>query len=349
MSSNPPRIESANDAGSEFTPYRIMETSFGFAGAKTLLSAIELGVFTELAKGALDAADLTERLALHRRAARDFFDALVALGMLERHDGKYSNAPEPDYFLDRAKPSYIGGLLEMVNLRLYAFWGSLTEGLRTGRPQNEIKGGQNIFDAIYPNPFLLRIFLTAMTGFTMTTAKALAKKFPWQNYRTFVDMGTAQGAVPVEIALAHPHLTGGGFDLAPVAPFFDEYIASFGLAGRLRFHPGDFFKDPLPSADVLITARILHDWDLEEKRALIAKIYQALPAGGAYVVCEMLIDDDRRERAMALLMSLNMLIETRGGFDFTGRDCCGWMRDAGFRETRVEHLVGADWLVVGIK
>ncbi|HKS95353.1 MAG TPA: methyltransferase, partial [Terriglobia bacterium] len=140
-----------------------------------------------------------------------------------------------------------------------------------------------------------------------------------------------------------------GFDLAPVGPFFDEYIASFGLAGRLRFHSGDFFKDPLPSADVLITTRILHDWDLEEKRALIAKIYQALPAGGAYVVCEMLIDDDRRERAMALLMSLNMLIETRGGFDFTGRDCCGWMRDAGFRETRVEHLVGADWLVVGIK
>ncbi|HKS94706.1 MAG TPA: methyltransferase dimerization domain-containing protein, partial [Terriglobia bacterium] len=212
MSTNPPRIEGANDAVPELTPYRIMETSFGFAGAKTLLSAIELGVFTELAKGALDAADLTERLALHRRAARDFFDALVALGMLERHDGKYSNAPEPDYFLDRAKPSYIGGLLEMVNLRLYGFWGSLTEGLRTGRPQNEIKGGQNIFDAIYPNPFLLRIFLTAMTGFTMTTAKALAKKFPWQNYRTFLDVGTAQGAVPVQIVLAHPHLTGGGFD-----------------------------------------------------------------------------------------------------------------------------------------
>ncbi|HEV2495976.1 MAG TPA: methyltransferase [Terriglobia bacterium] len=349
MPANPPHIEGARDTSTELTPYRIMETSFGFASAKTLLSAIELGVFTELGRGALDAESLIQRLGLHPRAARDFFDALVALGMLERHDGRYSNAPEPGYYLDRAKPSYIGGLLEMANMRLYSFWGSLTQGLRTGKPQNEIKGGQNIFDAIYPNPFLLRLFLSAMTGFTLTTAKVLARKFPWRDYQTFLDVGTAQGAVPVEMALAHPHLTGGGFDLAPVGPLFDEYVASFGLSERLRFCPGDFFKDPLPSADVAITGRILHDWNLEEKRALISKIYQTLPQGGAYIVCEMLIDDDRRENVMALLMSLNMLIETPGGFDFTGHDCCGWMRDAGFRETRVEHLIGADWMVVGIK
>jgi len=349
MSSAPTTSAHRKSLDSTLAPDFIMQVAFGFWASKVLLSAIELGLFTELAEGPLDAGALTRRLELHPRSARDFFDTLVAVGMLRREDGVYSNAPESDFYLDRAKPSYIGGMLEMANARLYQFWGSLTEGLRTGKPQNEIKGGQNLFDAIYPDPARLRLFLAAMTGFSLPTAYAIAKKFPWRDYKTFVDIGAAQGAVPVQIALEHSHISGGGFDLVPVGPVFNEYVASFGLSDRLRFCPGSFFTDPLPSADVLIMGRILHDWNLEEKRLLIEKAYHALPKGGAYLVYEMLIDDDRRQSLLGLLMSLNMLIETPGGFDFTGRDCCGWMREAGFRETRVEHLRGADWMVVGIK
>jgi hypothetical protein len=117
----------------------------------------------------------------------------------------------------------------------------------------------------------------------------------------------------------------------------------------LNFYPGDFFKDSIPAADVLVMGHILHDWNLDEKRMLIAKVYEALPEGGAFIVCEALIDDDRSENVFGLLMSLNMLIETPGGFDFTGADCSGWMREAGFRETYVEHLVGPDSMVVAIK
>jgi len=327
----------------------ILQLGFAFWGSKVLLSAIEVGLFTELAKGPRDAGTLAERLGFDRRSAGDFFDALVALGMLDRKGGQYTNTPETDLYLDRTKRTYIGGMLEMANQRLYPFWGALTEGLRTGQPQNEIKGGENLFDALYADPARLRLFLSAMTGFTLPTAKAIAEKFPWGNYRTFVDVGAAQGAVPVEVALAHSHLNGGGFDLPAVGPVFDEYVAAFGLSDRLRFYPGSFFADALPSADVIIMGRILHDWNLEEKRLLIEKVYRALPSGGAYIVCEMLIDDDRSRNSMGLLMSLNMLIETNGGFDFTGSDCSGWMREAGFRETRVEHLAGADWMVVGIK
>jgi hypothetical protein len=82
---------------------------------------------------------------------------------------------------------------------------------------------------------------------------------------------------------------------------------------------------------------------------LIGKAYDALPAGGAYIVYESIIDDGRSKNAFGLMMSLNMLIETNGGFDYTGADCEGWMRDAGFKETRVEHLTGPDSMVVGIK
>ena len=237
----------------------------------------------------------------------------------------------------------------MANARLYSFWGALTEALRTGEPQNEAKRGENFFAALYAAPARLEVFLKAMTGLSLPAARAVAKQFPWKGYRTFVDIGTAQGGVPVQIALAHPHLTGGGIDLPVVRPIFDAYVREQGLAERLRFYAGDFFRDPLPSADVLIMGHILHDWNLEEKRLLLAKAYAALPSGGALILHEALIDDARQANAFGLLMSLNMLIETPGGYDYTGADCIGWMREAGFREMRVEHLVGPDSMVVGFK
>lgn len=333
----------------QLTPGRIMQLGLGFWGSKALLSAVELGVFTELAKEPLDAKMLAERLRLHPRSACDFFDALVALGMLYRNRSKYTNTTETDFFLDRAKPSYVGGMLEMANARLYPFWGSLTEALRTGKPQNEIKKGEDLFSVLYGDPKRLRVFLQGMTGLSLGAARVIAAKFPWGEYKTFIDIGGAQGGVPVQVALAHDHVSGGNLDLPVVGPIFEEYVASFGLSDRLRFYPGDFFKDPLPQADVLIMGHILHDWNLEEKKMLIAKAYKKLPAGGALIVFEAVIDDERRKNAFGLLMSLNMLIETPGGFDYTGADCLGWMREIGFQKTRIEHLDGPDSMVIGFK
>ena len=331
-------------------PDQIMQLGLGFWASKTLLSAVELELFTELSKGQRSAEDIGKRFNLHPRGLRDFLDALVALRMLDRDaQGNYSNTPESETFLDKAKPSYIGGMLEMGNLRLYPFWGSLTEALRTGQPQNEAKSGGNFFEALYADPERLENFLSAMTGLSLGAARAIAQKFPWDKYQTFIDVGGAQGGVPVEIALAHPHLKGGSFDMPATGPVFERYVAKHGLANRLRFYPGDFFNDKLPSADVLVMGHILHDWDLDEKRMLLSKAFEALPDGGALIVFEALIDDERRENAFGLLMSLNMLIETPGGFDYTGADCSQWMREAGFRETKVEHLIGPDSMVIGIK
>ena len=331
------------------TPEKIMHLGMAFWGSKTLLSAVELEVFTILATGPMDAETLRTRLDLHERSALDFFDALVALGMLDRYDGLYSNTPETNLYLDKAKPSYIGGFLAMVNDRLYGFWGNLTEGLKTGRPQNEAKHGGNFFEILYSDPAKLASFMQAMTGISMGSSKAIAQKFPWKDYRTLVDVGSAQGGLVVEVGKAHSHITGGGFDLPVTGPLFEEYVASSGLSDRFKFIPGDFFTDDLPSADVLSMGHILHDWDLEQKKTLIRKAYHALPDGGALLVFEGIIDDERRKNAFGLLMSLNMLIELPGGFDYTGADCCGWMKEAGFRETRVEHLAGPESMVIGTK
>jgi hypothetical protein len=331
------------------TPEAIMRLGMGFFGSRAVLSAVELGLFSELAKGPRDESSLRQRLGLHPRASRDFFDGLVALGLLQRRGSKYLNSAEAALYLDRASPSYVGGLLEMCATRLYGFWGSLTEALRTGLPQNEAKTGGNLFEALYADPTRLRGFLTAMTAVSMGAARAIARKFPWRQYQTFCDLGGAQGCVSVQLALTHKHLTGGEFDLAPVGPIFEDYVKSFGLEKRLKFVAGDFFKDSLPNADVLIMGHILHDWDLEQKHALLKKAHATLPKGGALIAYDSMIDDARRVNVAGLMMSLNMLIETPGGFDYTGADCRGWMKQAGFRKTSLTHLAGAESMVIGIK
>ncbi|MEW5975569.1 MAG: methyltransferase [Acidobacteriota bacterium] len=332
------------------SPERIMQVGLGFWASKTLLSGVEMEVFTELAKHPEDLKTLQGRLGLHPRSARDFLDALVALGFLERVDGIYRNTPETDLYLDKKKSSYIGGVLEMANHRLYGFWNHLTEGLRNGRPQNELKGGgEPLFTALYADPARLKEFLSAMTGLSRGANLAIARQFPWKDYQRFVDVGTAQGDLAAQVALANPHLLGIGFDLPEVEPIFEEYALQNGLSKRMRFVAGDFFNDPLPKADVVMMGHILHDWSLDEKKKLIGKGFEAVPEGGALIVYESIIDDDRSRNSFGLLMSLNMLIETQEGFDYTGADCQGWMKEAGFRETRVEQLVGPDSMVIGIK
>jgi len=333
------------------SPEPIMQVGLGFWGSKTLLSAIEMEVFTELAKKPEDLATLQGRLGLHPRSARDFFDTLTALGFLRRENGKYSNAAASDLYLDKHKPTYIGGMLEMANQRLYGHWSHLTEALRTGRQQNEAKeeGTASPFEALYADPGRLKVFLAAMTGISRGSNRAIAQKVPWKKYKTFADVGTAQGDLAVQIALGNPHLNGLGFDLAEVGPIFEEYVEQHGLGKRLRFQGGNFFTDALPKADAITMGHILHDWNLEEKKMLLRKAHDALPAGGAVVIYDSIIDDDRSQNAFGLMMSLNMLIETPGGFDYTGAECMAWMKEVGFREARVEPLAGPDSMVVGIK
>src|SRR6516225_10484168 len=220
------------------SPEHIMQVGLGFWASKTLLSAVEMEVFTELAKNPEDLETLRGRLGLHPRSARDFLDALAALGFLRRVDGKYSNAPDTDLYLDKHKPTYIGGLLEMANQRLYGHWSHLTEALRTGKQQSEAKdgaAGTSPFEALYADPARLKVFLAAMTGISRGANLAIAQKIPWSQYRTFADVGTAQGDLAVQIALANPHLGGIGFDLPEVAPVFEEYAEVNGVSGRLRF------------------------------------------------------------------------------------------------------------------
>ena len=335
-------------------PAAILQTAFGFWSSKVLLTAVEFGVFTRLGKLQLTGIELGEQLGLHPRGIADFFDALVAMKFLERAgDGpaaRYANTPESALFLDQSSPRYIGGILIMLNARLFKFWNDLPEALRTGKPQNEEKYGQKgIFETLYAEQAKLEQFLNAMTGLSRINFEVFAQKFDFSKHKTLCDVGGATGLLSIEAAKAHPHLKAVSFDLPQVEPIAKKHIATVGLSHRVSTASGNFFTDSLPKADVITMGMILHDWNLEKKMHLIRLAYDALPPGGAFVAIEAIIDDARRENVFGLLMSLNMLIEFGEAFDFTAADFRKWCAEVGFKRFETIPLAGAHSAVVAYK
>ena len=339
---------------SALDPSHIMQVGMGFFASKTLLSAVELELFTKLARQPMTGREVAAALQLNPRAIPDFPDALVALKFLQREgdgpDARYSNTPESAFFLDRNSPGYIGGILEMANARLYRFWADLTEALKTGMPQNEAKHtGEPIFAKLYADQARLEQFMNAMSGVSAGNFKEFARKFDFSRFKTLCDAGGATGQLSCMVAAANPHMRCTSFDLPKVVPIATRKIQQAGLADRVEAVGGDFFAEPLPKADVITMGMVLHDWNLEKKKALIKKAYDALPQGGAFVVIEALIDDARRENAFGLMMSLNMLIEFGDAFDYSGSDFVGWCREVGFRDFETIPLTGPSSAAVAYK
>jgi hypothetical protein len=324
---------------------RILNTGFGFWSSKVLLTAVELEVFTVLSGTRMTGGQLGSKLGLHPRGIWDFFDTLVALGFLNR-DGNgpealYSNSEETAQYLDKNRPTYIGGILEMCNDRLYRFWNDLGSALKTGLPQNEVKHSEKpIFETLYQELPRLEQFMGAMTGLSRGNFMALAERFDFSKYKTLCDVGGATGLLSILVARKHPHMRCTSFDLPAVEPIARKAIEREGLSDRVDAVSGSFLEDPLPKADVITMGMILHDWNLEKKQHLIKLAYQALPENGAFIAVENLIDDERRQNAFGLMMSLNMLIEFGDAFDFTGADFWGWCKEIGFKRYEVMHLAG---------
>lgn len=335
-------------------PAHIMQTATAFWASKALLTAVEFDLFTTLDGQARTADDLGEQLGIHPRGRYDFFDTLVAAGFLHREgngaQGCYSNSPDTNAFLNKNSPTYIGGMPEMLNARLFGFWNDLGEALRTGQPQNEVKHtGKPMFEEIYADQARLGQFLEAMTGFQAANYMQLAEKFDFSRYQTVSDIGGALGLLSRIVGQHHSHLTFSTFDLPPVSPHAQQQVDAAGMSDRIKVIGGDFFADDLPRADVITMGNILHDWNLERKKILIKKAYDALPEGGAFIAIENLIDDDRRENLFGLLMSLNMLIEVGDGFDYTGENFRDWCSEIGFKRFEFFQLAGPTSAAVAYK
>jgi O-methyltransferase domain/Dimerisation domain len=333
-------------------PSHVIEVGTGFWRSKTLLSAVELDLFSVLGAESMSGEQVGARLALHPRAIDDFLDALLALGFLERDgdgtDRRYRNSAEAAAFLDKHSPTYVGGFLELCNARLYGVWGELTEALKTGEPQSEVKL-KPFFDEIYSDPAKLEQFMQGMSGLSRGDFHTLAERFDFGRYDTVCDVGGATGRLCTTLAGRYPHLRCTTYDQPVVAPIAERSIAATGLSERVSVASGDFFTEALPEADVITMAHILHDWNLDRKRQLISAAYDALPDGGAFIVVEHLIDDARRDNVFGLTMSLTMLLTFGDAFDFTARDFAGWCRDAGFGDIEIHPLTGLTSAAIAYK
>lgn len=335
-------------------PSHIMDIGMGFFASKTLLTAVKLNIFTLLAVRPLTAKEIKYEVCLHERGLYDFLDSLVALGFLQKKGNKssavYSNSPDSDQFLDKNKFSYIGGMLEMANNRLYPFWNFLEEGLRTGTPQNEVRSGRKpIFEELYSDVDKTREFVNAMSGIQVGNFVKFATEFDFTGYSTLCDIGGAGALLSAQVAALNRHMRCISFDLPPVEPIALENISKMGLAERVKIQSGDFFIDEFPVADIITMGNILHGWGKDDKKKLIRKAYNSLTEGGVLVIIENIIDDERRDNAFGLMMSLNMLIETPEGYDFTAADFNEWALEAGFVRTSVMPLTGPTSAVIALK
>ncbi len=338
------------------SPENIMKIGTGFWASKILLSAVKFQIFTTLAeKKSMSAKDIKIHLGLKctDRNVYDFLDALTTFGFLNR-DGiletaKYSNHIDTDFFLDKNKPTYIGGILEMMNNRLYGFWGNLEEGLLTGLPQNETKSGANLFEELYSDADRLKEFIHAMSGIQMGNFMTFAQAFDFSKFKTLVDIGGSGALLSLMVAKHQPHMTCVSWDLPAVAPIANENIQKFQLQDRVKTANGDFFKDALPTADIVVMGNILHDWDEETKLMLMKKAYDVLPSGGAFVAIEGIIDDERNKNVFGMMMSINMLIETGKGFDYSFADFNKWAKAVGFTSTKIIQLAGPSSAAIAFK
>lgn len=322
------------------TPAGILRLCNAFCDAKALLTAVELDLFTTLRSGPMTEEEIRQRLELHGRGLRDFLHLLVALGLLEKAGEGYRNASGTERYLVRDEPAYVGGFLHRANNNLYPAWGRLTEALRTGKPQ-----AAGDFEQVIKNPKVLGQFIGMMDALTQVLGPQLVEVYDWSGYRTVLDVGGCRGNMAAQIVKASPGLTGRVFDLPQMEPFFTEHMAGLGLAGRVDFHGGNFFHDPLPSADLVVLGHVLHDFDREQRRFLVHKACRAVSPGGALLVYDRMLDDEP-DHVENLVISLDMLLVSDGGSEYPASEIQEHAAAAGFTSFDSTPLGDYDTLVV---
>ncbi|MFI9256714.1 methyltransferase [Streptomyces sioyaensis] len=322
----------------------LLQMAADFYKWRTVLFAVELGLFTALLHTPMTPAGVCDRFGIGRRGAADFLDSLVSVGLLERADGDgaYRTAPLAARFLDGEKAAYLGRFLQQADAR----WSRVGEGLLTGEPQNGARPGAGMFVRQHRSRQEWRAYYGGMDALNGPSGRALVDAFDWGTVKRVTDVGGARGNVLAELVRAHPHLEATVFDLPAVEPVFTEHMAELGLTGRVAFRPGDFFRDALPESEVVVFGHVLHDWDVEQRRQLARRAFEAVAPGGYALAYDTMIDEERRTKTNSLLVSLNMMLCTPGGSEYTPSEGARWFEDAGFAEVSHRPLAGDDTLLV---
>ncbi|MGI5519953.1 methyltransferase [Micromonospora sp. CA-259024] len=329
-------------------PFDVMHVGWSFLRSRLLATAMELGVFTTLGDRALPSGQLRAELGLHPRAAQDFLDALAALGLLLRCGDQYRNSPAAARYLIPGTETFVGGFLRMTTELADSDRDTLSNLLRTGHARGQNTAGEVPFTRIFHDPGRLRQFLAAMDSFSSAVATELIRVFDFGRYATFSDIGGARGNLAAHVAAAYPGLTGTVLDKPGIRPFFDELVSGRGLTDRLNYVGGDFFVDDLPRADVLVLGGVLHDWPVDRRRLLLRRAFAAVHDGGAVIVYDTMLDD-QRARAENLILSLIMMVQSAEATGFSPAEAESWLTEAGFTVEQTFALPASSTAVIARK
>lgn len=331
-------------------PSPVLDLLIAFRRSKTMFAGVALGVFDALAGGPKSAAALAGELHAHPDALARLLDACVGLGLLRHDPAGYANTPVADTYLTAASPRRMTGYIAFTNDILWKLWADLEGGIREGTPGWKRSFGWDgpIFANIFRTEAQRREFTMGMHGFGLISSPEVVAAFDLSRFRRLVDLGGATGHLAVAACRRYPDLRAVVFDLPQVVPLAAELVAATEVADRVEVTAGDFFADELPDADLYALGRILHDWADDKALTLLRKMYARLPVGGAVLVAEKLIADDRAGPPWAQMQDVNMLLVTEG----RERTLAGYadlLKQAGFAEVEGRRTTAPVDAVLAVK
>jgi acetylserotonin O-methyltransferase len=316
-------------------PSPVVDLIEAFRRSKAMFAAVSLGIFDRLGSGPADTATLARELEINADALERLLDACVGLGFLHKREGVYSNLPGADVYLRRSSPHTLAGYIKYSNAALYPMWGQLEEAVREGtnRWRQTFGARSSLFDHYFRTEEDKRDFLMGMNGFGLLSSPRVVAAFDLSGFRRLVDLGGATGHLAIAACERYERLRAMVVDLPAVIKVTQEYVERSPVRDRIEYMAADFFSDPLPEADLFSLGRILHDWSEDKIRALLARIYQGLPQGGALLIAERILDEGKAGPLSALMQSLNMLVCTEGK-ERTLAEYSDLLRQAGFAKVQ---------------
>ena len=319
-------------------PTPVLDLIHAFRRSKTMFTAVSMGIFDRLGLSSSDSATLAEEMRANPDALERLLDACVGLALLEKHGAHYSNSPVGKTYLTRSSPHTLTGYILYSDRALYALWGNLEAAIREGtnRWEQTFGGEKPIFEHFLRSEEAQEDFLGGMNGMGMLSSPAVVAAFDLARFRRIVDLGGGTGHLAVTACQRYPQLRGTLFDMPAVMATARQYVERSPVRDRIELIAGDFFTDPLPESDLYALGRILHDWSEPKIRTLLAKVWQSLPPGGALLVAEKLLNDEKSGPPSATLQSLSMLVCTEGK-ERTLAEYTALLREAGF--TSIEARV----------
>jgi len=295
-------------------PTVILDLLESFRRSKSMFAAVSLGIFDTLESRPMSLAGLAATLNLDPGALERLLDACVGLQLLHRAGTLYENTPAASTYLCKQSPSRLTGYISYSNAILWKLWANLEDAIREGtnRWQQTFGWDGPIFSHFFRTEEAMREFLMAMHGYGLISSPHVVAAFDLGRFRRLVDLGGATGHLAIAVCQRYPGAKAVVFDLPEVCPLAREIVGGSPAADRIEVVAGDFFVDALPAGDLYAVGRILHDWTEAKVLSLLDRIFDRLPSGGALLIAEKLIDEDRCGPRWAQMQNLGMLLYTEG-------------------------------------